>query len=119
MKIYNTRLIFFLSTIFLLSCSDFDGDKQPPLVTAQGFVIEEIQEGIVSQFPNLRLRIESAGRIQKLHIKERSFEVDLATTPERGHFPMFGIETKTLQHTPWISKTISIKNLPPKVTINF
>ena len=99
MKLHNTRLILLLSTILLLSCSDFNGDKPPPVITAQGFMIEATQEGLVSQFPNLRLRIESAGRIQKLHIKERSFEVDLATTPERNHFSLFGIETRTLQHT--------------------
>jgi hypothetical protein len=99
MKPHKTRLIFILSTILLLSCSDFGADKPPPLITAQGFEIEATQEGVVSEFTNLRLRIESEGRIQQLHIKERSFEVDLATTPERGHFPLFGIENSALQHT--------------------
>jgi hypothetical protein len=99
MKLHKTRLILVLSTILLLSCSDFGADKPPPLITAQGFEIEATQEGIVLEFTNLRLRIESEGRIQQLHIQERSFEVDLATTPEREHFPLFGIENKALQHT--------------------
>lgn len=99
MKLHKTRLILVLSTILLLSCSDFGADKLPPLITAQGFEIEATQEGVVSEFTNLRLRIESKGRIQQLHIKERSFEVDLATTPEREHFPLFGIEFKAMQHT--------------------
>lgn len=99
MKRFNTLLILVLSTILLLSCSDLDGDKPAPRITAQGFVIETTQEGLVSQFTNVRLRIESAARIQNLHIKERSFEVDLATTPERGHFQLFGIKNKISQHT--------------------
>lgn len=99
MKHHKTRLILVLSTILLLSCSDFGADKPPPLITAQGFEIEATQEGVVSEFTNLRLRIESEGRIQQLNITERSFEVDLATTPEREHFPLFGIENTALQHT--------------------
>jgi len=99
MKLYKTHLILVLSTILLLSCSDFGADKSPPLITAQGFEIEATQEGVVSEFTNLRLRIESEERIQQLNITERSFEVDLATTPERDHFPLFGIENAALQHT--------------------
>lgn len=99
MKLYKTHLILVLSTILLLSCSDFGANKPPPLITAQGFEIEATQEGVVSEFTNLRLRIESDERIQQLNITERSFEVDLATTPEREHFPLFGIENAALQHT--------------------
>lgn len=99
MKLHKTRLILVLSTILLLSCSDFDGDKPPPIITAQGFEIEATQEGVIAEFTNVRLRIESEGRIQQLRIKERSFEVDLATTPEREHYPLFGIENSALQHT--------------------
>jgi hypothetical protein len=99
MKLHKAYLILVLSTILLQSCSDFGADKPPPLITAQGFEIEATQEGVVSEFTNLRLRIESEGHIQQLHVKERSFEVDLATTPEREHFPLFGIENSALQHT--------------------
>ena len=99
MKLQKTHLILVLSTILLLSCSDFGADKSPPLITAQGFEIEVTQEGVVSEFTNLRLRIESEERIQQLNITERSFEVDLATTPEREHFPLFGIENVVLQHS--------------------
>ena len=98
MKLQKTHLILVLSTILLLSCSDFGADKSPPLITAQGFEIEVTQEGVVSEFTNLRLRIESEERIQKLNITERSFEVDLATTPEREHFPLFGIKNAALQY---------------------
>ena len=107
MKLHSTRSILILSAVFLLSCSDLDGDRPPPLITAQGFAIETTQEGLVSQFSDLRLRIESAARIQNLHIKERSFDVDLATTPERGNFQLFGIKSKALQHT---DITLDFKN---------
>ena len=114
MKLLNTRIILILTSALLLSCSDLDGDKPPPRITAQGFVIETVQEGLVSEFPDLRLRIESPARIENLQIKERSFEVDLATTPERGHFQLFGIKTKTLQHT---DVTLDFKNyINPKLT---
>ena len=88
-----------LAALFaLVSCDKFttDSSTPAPTITAQGFNIATVQEGSVGQFGSLRLRIESPGRIDKLQIKERSYQVDLATTPERAHFKLFGIERKPL-----------------------
>ena len=92
-------LVVVLAALFaLVSCDKFttDSSAPAPTITAQGFSIESLQEGSVGQFGSLRLRIESPGRIDKLQIKERSYHIDLATTPERAHFKLFGIERKPL-----------------------
>ena len=107
MKLNNNHLLVLLVSMFLLSCSETTSDKQPPQITAQGFTIGDVQEGTIGHFSTLKLRIESAGRIKKLYIKERSYEVDLATTPERNHFLLFGIEKKSLLRT---DVTLDFKN---------
>ena len=99
MKLNINYLLVLLVSMFLLSCTESTSDKQPPQITAQGFTIADVQEGIIGHFGTLKLRIESAGRIKKLYIKERSYEVDLATTPERNHFSLFGIEKKSILRT--------------------
>ena len=96
MKHNNNYLVVFLLSIFLLSCTDTSTDNPPPQITAQGFTIDDIQVGALGSFSTLKIRIECVGRIQKLYIKERSYEVDLATTPEHSHFNLFGIAKKTL-----------------------
>jgi len=99
MKWIKNYIVVFLSSTFLLACGDSTSEKVSPQITAQGFTINDIQEGDVGHFRNLKLRIESAGRIKKLYIKERSYEVDLATTPDRSHYALFGIEKKALIRT--------------------
>ena len=92
-------VLIFLSAAILMACNQFDETKPPPQITAQGFVIENVQNGTVGQFGSLRLRIESTARIEKLIIKERSYQVDLAITPEKNHFKLFGLKNRPLLHT--------------------
>lgn len=98
MKRTSLLMVVFFTSLVLAACDQLTTDKTAPTpsITAQGFHIESVQEGIVGQFGSLRLRIESPGRIDKLQIKERSYQIDLATTPERAHFNLFGIERKPL-----------------------
>lgn len=91
----------------LLACSDKATPPKAPVITAQGFNINEIQSGIVNNFEDIKLRIEAKGRIDSLYIKERSYEVDLAKTPERGHFPLFGLPHRTENQT---DITLNFKN---------
>jgi len=70
----------------------------PPEITAQGFNIENAQEGLLGHFGRLRVRIEAPEGIETLYIKERSYEVDLAVTPERAHYGLFGIEKRVGLH---------------------
>lgn len=107
MKINKNYFIVFLISTLLLACTESTSKKIPPRITAQGFNINDIQKGTVSDFGNIKLRIESDGRIQKLYIKERSYEVDLATTPERSHFSLFGLEKRAYLHT---DVTLDFKN---------
>lgn len=70
-----------------------------PEITAQGFDIAERQSGTLGAFPRLRVRFEVPNRIAELHVKERSYEVDLATTPEADHLPLFGLRRQVRQAT--------------------
>jgi len=78
-------------SVLLLACTDKAASPKAPVITAQGFDISESQSGIVNNFGDIKLRIEAAGRIERLYIKERSYEVDLAKSPDRAQFPLFGL----------------------------
>lgn len=88
----------FISIAILQAC-DQQVELKPPHISAQGFAIENVQNGSVGQFGSLRLRIESMARITRLYIKERSYEVDLATTPDKTHSQLFGIKKSARLHT--------------------
>ena len=92
-------ILTFLSAAILIACNQFDAAKPPPQISAQGFAIENVQNGTAGQFGSLRLRIESMARITKLLIKERSYEVDLATTPDKSHFQLFGLKKRPTMRT--------------------
>lgn len=94
MKKNITWIAVILLSLFVTSCGDKKKEVKAPQITAQGFVIEETQQGVIGKFAPLRLRIESEGRIQQLRIQERSYDIDLATTPERDHFSLFGLNKK-------------------------
>ena len=92
-------LIVAFTTGFVLSACErltTNEEAPAPVITGQGFNIDSAQEGTVGEFGSLRLRIESPGRIGKLEIKERSYHADLASTPERAHFNLFGINRRPL-----------------------
>jgi hypothetical protein len=65
-----------------------------PRITAQGFDISVIQEGMLHDFGQLRVRFEVPRGIEELYVKERSYEVDLAKTPEATHFALFDLKTQ-------------------------
>jgi len=96
---YIQYALFVVCGSLLLACTDKATPPKAPVITAQGFDIAEIQSGIVNNFGNIKLRIEAAGRIAHLYIKERSYEVDLAKTPEAAHFPLFGLPHRTENQT--------------------
>lgn len=95
----NYFLLFFLGAGLLVACDQNNTEKSPPKISAQGFVIENVQHGTIGKFGILRLRFESEARIKNLLIKERSYEVDLASTTEKNHFQLFGIDRKTALYT--------------------
>lgn len=68
-----------------------------PEITSQGFDISETQVGLLGKFGRLRVRIEAPKRIAELHIKERSYEVDLANTPDVSHLGRFGLRSRPRQ----------------------
>lgn len=68
------------------------GSETPaPQITAQGFEIVAPQEGTQEAFGDVKLRIEAPAGIDALTIRERSYEADLARSPEQAHYPLFGL----------------------------
>jgi len=85
--------LFFVAGLFCALGVSAD-ETLAPEITAQGFRMDVEQQGIVRSFERIRVRIEAQERIDVLSIRERSYEVDLASTPERSHFPLFGLESR-------------------------
>lgn len=69
-----------------------------PEITSQGFGLDEPQVGWLGKFGRLRVRFEAAERIAELIIKERSYEVDLASTLESENLHLFGAKTRVRDH---------------------
>ena len=83
----------FLALIFLFAAYGLSADAATkPEISAQGFSAETPQQALLGNYPRLRVRIEAAGRIQELVIKERSYEVDLAATRDKRNLYLFGLE---------------------------
>jgi hypothetical protein len=114
MKKINVYIITLLFAAIGFSCSDQSKPKPATRITGQGFELEEVQQGTIGNFGDIRVRFEVPGKIKSLIIKERSFEADLATTPERSYFPLFGISKRielrkdiTLNFKEYINQKIS------------
>ncbi len=69
-----------------------------PEITAQGFDIGTPQTGWLGNFGRLRVRFEAPERIAALVIKERSYEVDLASTLESFNLDYFAIQARVRNH---------------------
>ena len=95
----NRMLVYLTTFVVGLGVVDASAVAQPsePEITAQGFDISERQEGPLAEFQRLRVRFEVPGRIERLEIRERSYDVDLATTPEADHLPLFGLQRQVRQ----------------------
>ena len=104
---YIQYALIIICAAFLLACTEKAAAPKPPVITAQGFDISEKQSGILNNFGDIKLRIEAPNRIKRLYIKERSYEVDLAKTPEPAHFPLFGLPHRTENQT---DITLNFKN---------
>jgi hypothetical protein len=80
-------------------CAAHGAEPVAPNIVAQGFDISVTQEGPLGDFGQIRVRFEVPDRIAELYVRERSYEVDLATTPDTSHFSLFGINTQVRQLT--------------------
>ena len=67
-----------------------------PSITAQGFAMETTRSAPAGQFEPVRVRIEAPERIATLLISQGTFEIDLATTPDRSSFALFGLDQRPL-----------------------
>ena len=85
-----------------------------PTITAQGFDLAETREVSLQQAASWRLRIEAPAGLESLRVRERSYEVDLARSPEPSHFPLFGLPRRvwsktdvTLDFGPYVAEKIT------------
>ncbi len=86
----------------------------PPTMTAQGFEIARGRDVRIGEPSSLRLRVEAPAGLESLRIRERSYDVDLAQSPEASHFPLFGLPRRvwsktdvTLDFGPYLQRKIT------------
>ena len=85
-----------------------------PGITAQGFAMETTHSATAGQFEPVRVRVEAPERIAKLLISQGAFEVDLAMTPDRSSFALFGLDQRplnafdiTLDFSPFLNESLT------------
>ncbi len=105
-----------IALLFLTFCcgawaDDFSAD---PRVTAQGFSIDAPLRAEAGQFSSVRVRVEAPSRIAKLLITDGDVEIDLANTPDRSLFALFGLDQRpmnafdiTLDFAPYINSRLT------------
>ena len=84
-----------------------------PSITAQGFAMETTRSAAAGEFEPVRVRVEAPERVAKLLISQGTFEVDLATTPDRSSFALFGLDQRplnafdiTLDFSPYLNERL-------------
>ena len=87
-------LVLALAVVALVTGCDGRAQRPPPSIVAQGFDLTNAQESTLGAFSTVRLRFEAPAGIEHLVVRERSFEVDLAKSPEASHFALFGLERR-------------------------
>lgn len=91
MKPDNCSFVLLLLGLFAFPGASADESRMPE-ITAQGFCAEQPQKGLAGEYPRLRVRIEATDKIKELTIKERSYEVDLASTRDKYNLHLFGLD---------------------------
>ncbi len=107
MRRYKTQMMMFALAASVVACTQTPPPAPGPQITAQGFDISTAREGTMGRFGDIKVRVEAAQKIDQLKIKERSYEVDLASTRERSHFELFGLERRPALHK---DITLNLKN---------
>jgi hypothetical protein len=85
-----------------------------PDITSQGFAMETTRSAAAGEFEPVRVRVEAPERVAKLLISQGTFEVDLATTPDRSSFALFGLDERplnafdiTLDFSPYLNERLA------------
>lgn len=80
-----------------VSANDLSSDfANKPKITAQGFSINTALRAEAGRFTSVRVRIEAPARIARLLVSEGDFETDLAGTPDRSMFALFGLSQRPM-----------------------
>ncbi len=87
-----------ICVVFIYASAVQADTSQPPAIVAQGFDISQTREGILGSFSRLRIRVEAPEGIRELRVKERSYEVDLATTLELSNLQLFGLDKRARRY---------------------
>jgi hypothetical protein len=70
--------------------------SENPSITAQGFAMNTTLSAAAGEFERVGVRIEAPKRIAKLQISQDGFEAELAMTPNRDLFALFGLDDRPL-----------------------
>jgi cbb3-type cytochrome oxidase subunit 3 len=70
--------------------------SENPSITAQGFAMNTTLSAAAGEFERAGVRIEAPERIAKLLISQDGFETELAMTPNRDLFALFGLDDRPL-----------------------
>ena len=70
--------------------------SENPSITAQGFAMNTTLSAAAGEFERVGVRIEAPERIAKLQISQDGFEAELAMTPNRDLFALFGLDDRPL-----------------------
>jgi len=90
---YSLLVLLIATQSFRSACAEV----RPILeITAQGFSMNAPQETRLSAFERLRVRIEASEGIETLSVKERSYEVDLASTLDKSNYRLFGLDKRVM-----------------------
>lgn len=102
------KIAIYLIVLCLFAISGASADEPgKPEITPQGFSSQLPVEGVIGKYPRTRVRIEAPGRISELIIKERSYEVNLASTRDKPNLSLFGLEQSPRSR---IDVTLNLQN---------
>jgi len=87
-------LVLILAAVIATACVQDGPAPTAPVITAQGFVISEPRTALVSEFDDVRVRLEVSGKIEEILIKQGSFGADLAKTLDKDLFRLFGLDQR-------------------------
>jgi hypothetical protein len=90
-------LVWLASISFTIACTPDDSSR--PTITSLGFDIAEVRVVEAGIRAPMRLRIEAPSGVEALRVRERSYDVDLARSPEVSHFPLFGLSRRVWSKT--------------------
>ena len=101
------NFMLMLAAVVAGACMQSGPEPSAPVITAQGFDIADARVAPVSEFGDVRLRLEVTGKIDSIGVTERTFGSDLARTLDTNLFRLFGLDQRPYSRS---DVTLNLKN---------